>query len=178
MLQLLIFIFLTFLLVLLPFCYNHEEEASNLLRKFHFPKKLNILYSLDLRTTIKFLLNMLEFMLYKNFLVKMFWTSGFISWVIGCSLWVLNIDFFSSIFIFVSSIFCLITIFKVINLDLHEASASKMFKPKFSPYILIISVSVLTMVVLKSVAIGLTTSILLMLFLYDWRLIKQSKVKI
>ena len=178
MLQLLIFIFLTFLLVLLPFCYNREEKASNLLRKFHLPKELNILYSHDLRTTIKFQLNILEFMLHKNFLVKMFWTSGFISWVIGCSLWVLNVDFFSSIFIFVSFIFCLIAICKVTNLNLHEASASKMFKPKFSLYILIISVSVLTMVVLKSVAIGLTTSILLMLLLYDWRLIKQSKVKI
>ena len=86
-------------------------------------------------------------------------------------------DVVSLIFVCVSIIFCLLAIYDVSGLKLYDVSSLRRCKPRFTYYVLIISISVLTMVAFNSLAIGLTTNILLFLFLYNWRVFKKPKEK-
>jgi hypothetical protein len=114
-------------------------------------------------------------MFQNNFGVHFLWTSGFISWILGCCFWLLQADFVSLIFICVSIIFCLLAIYDTSGLKLYDVSALRKSELSFTPYVLIISISVLTMIAFNSLASGLTTNILLLFFLYNWKVHKKLK---
>ena len=97
------------------------------------------------------------------------------SWILGCCFWVLQADFVSLTFIVISIIGCLLAIFAVSDLNLNKFSNLRIAKLGFSIYVLIISISVVAMVAFNSLAVGLTTIILLRLFVYNWRVHEKTK---
>jgi hypothetical protein len=177
MLHLLIFIMLTFLLILFPIVSKPKNKGSNLLSSFQLPKKSSFLNYHNLFSNLTFLMNLFEYMFENNFSVHFLWTSGFIAWILGCCLWVLQIEFLSLILIFISIICCLTTIYGISDLNLSEISILRTEKLGFAPYILIVSISVLTLISFNSIAIGLTTVTLLMLFWHNWKILKKYKKK-
>ena len=176
MLHLLIFILLTFLLILFPIVSKPKNNGSNLLSSFQLEKS-NFLNHHILFSNLTFLMNLFDYMFENNFSVHFLWTSGFIAWILGCCLWVLQIEFFSLILIFISIMCCLTTIYGISDLNLSEISILRTGKLGFAPYILIISISVLTLVAFNSIALGLTTVTLLLLFWYNWKTLKKYKKK-
>jgi len=177
LIHLVIFIVLTFLLILLPVFSRPENKVASFLSNFKSSKKTWFLRPRNLLSSLIFLMNLFEYMFQNNFGVHFFWASGFISWILGCCFWVLQADVVSLIFVCVSIIFCLLAIYDVSGLKLYDVSSLRRCKPRFAHYVLIISISVLTMVAFNSLAIGLTTNILLLLLLYNWRVLKKPKEK-
>lgn len=177
MLHLLIFILLTFLLILFPVVSKPKNKSSNLFGSYQLPNKSSFLNRQNLFSNLTFLMNLFEYMFENNFSVHFLWTSGFIAWILGCCLWVLQIEIFSLILIFISIICCLTTIYGISDLNLSEISILRTGKLGFAPYILIVSTSVLILVAFSSIALGLTTVTLLMLFWYNWKMLKKYKKK-
>ena len=181
MIHLLIFIALTFLLILRPVISKFENEISSVLTNFQLPIKVSSLkpHKLlsKLLSSLIFLMNLFEYMYQNNFGVHFLWTTGFVSWIVGCGFWLLQADLVSLLFICASIIFCLVAIYDISDLKSCEISASRKSEFSVTPYILIVSISVLTMVAFNSFAIGLTANIVLLLFLYDWKVIKKLKRK-
>jgi len=173
LIHLLIFIILTFLLILFPVIFV-PKKGSIFLRNFHLPKTVNFLELQKIVPSLIYFMNLFEYMFQNSIGVHFFWTSGFISWILGCCFWVLQTDFVSFIFILISIIFCLVAIFAISDMNLNEFSTLRRAKLGFSLYVLIISISVLVMVVFNSLAGGFTTNILLLLFLFDWKVYKES----
>ena len=173
LIHLLIFIILTFLLILFPVIFV-PKKGPIFLRNFHLPKTVNFLELQKIVPSLIYFMNLFEYMFQNSIGVHFFWTSGFISWILGCCFWVLQTDFVSFIFILISIIFCLVAIFAISDMNLTEFSTLRRAKLGFSLYVLIISISVLVMVVFNSLAGGFTTNILLLLFLFDWKVYKKS----
>jgi len=122
-------------------------------------------------------MNWFDYMFQNNLSVRFFWTSGFVSWILGCYFWVLQADFVSLVFIVTSIIFCLVANFATYNMNIIEFSNLRIDKLGFSVYVLIISISVVAMVAFNSLAVGFTMNILLLLFLYDWKVYEKTKEK-
>jgi hypothetical protein len=177
MIHLLIFIFLTFLLTLLPVISKPEHKISSILTNLQSLKKASFLKPRNLLSNLIYLMNTFEYMLHNTFAVHILWTSGFISWILGCYTWLIQANLISLIFISISIIFSLSAIYDTYNLKLNDATSLKRSKLNFTPYLLIISISVLTMVAFNSLPAGLTTSVIMLLFLYDWKAFKKIKQK-
>jgi hypothetical protein len=177
LLHLLIFVFLTCLLLLLPVIPKPENKAASFLTNLQSLKKVSSLKPHNLLSTLIFLMNLFEYMFQNTFGVHFIWTAGFISWISGCCFWLLHADSASLLLICASIIFCLLAIYDTYKFKLCDVSALRRSKPSFTPYLLFISISVLTMVAFNSLAIGLTMNILFLLFLYNWRLLKKPKQK-
>ena len=177
LIHLLIFIILTFLLISFPVIYVPKKKGSIFLRNFQLPEKVNFLKPQKVVPSLICLMNLFEYIFQNNIGVQFFWTSGFMSWILGCCFWVLQADFVSLTFIVISIIGCLLAIFAVSDLNLNKFSNLRIAKLGFSIYVLIISISVVAMVAFNSLAVGLTTIILLRLFVYTWRVHEKTKEK-
>jgi hypothetical protein len=177
MIHLLIFIILTFILILFPYISVSKKKGLIFLRNFQLPKTVNFLKLQKVVPSLIYLMNLFEYMFQNSFGVHFFWTSSFISWILGCCFWVLQADFVSLSFILTSIIFCLLAIYDISDLNLNGFSNFRRAKLGFSVYILIISISVLAMVAFNSLAAGFTTNIMLLLFLYGWKVYEQTKEK-
>ena len=175
MIHLLIFIILTFLLISFPAISASKEKGFNYLKIFQSSKKVNLLKIPKLIPSFIYLMNLFEYMFQNNIGVHFIWTSGFVSWILGCCFWVLQANFISLTLIFFSIIFCLVAIFATSDININEFSNIKMNKLGISVYVLIISISVLAMISFNSIAVGFTTNILLVLFLYNLRVFKRVK---
>jgi hypothetical protein len=175
LIHLLIFIILTFLLVLFPVISVPKKKGSIFLRNFQLPKIVNFLKIQKVVPSLIYLMNLFDYMLQNNIGVHFIWTSGFVSWILGCCFWVLQVDFVSFTFILTSIIFCLVAIFAISDMNIIEFSNLRIDKLGFSVYFLIISISVVAMVAFNSLAVGFTTNILLLLFLYVLREYKKTK---
>jgi len=175
LIHLLIFILLTFLLNSFPVISAPKNNSSIFSRNFRLPKKVKFSGLQKVVPSLTYFMNLFEYMLQNNFGVRFLWTSGFISWILGCCFWVLEADFVSLFFISSSIVFCLLAILDTANLNLNELPTLRRAKLGPSVYVLIISISVVATVVSKSLAVGLTTNILLLLFLYNWRKCKKTK---
>lgn len=171
LLQLFLFILFTAIFMSFP-VIDKTEKNSNHLNKVHFQKKLDYLKTHDLYTDLIFLLNLLESIFHNGIMVNIFWITGFISWILGSSFWVLNGYFQSSIFIGISLLFCFLAFYKTIISKSYVVSFSEN-KRGFSPLYLIISISVLTMIIQGSIAVGLTLNIILMIALFNWKIITK-----
>lgn len=177
MIHLLIFIVLTFILILRPVISKSENKISSILTNRQSLKKASFLKPYNLLPNLILLMDLFEYLFQNTFGVHFLWTSGFVSWILGCCFWLLQTEFVSLLFISASTIFCLLAIYDISDLKLCEISALRKRKFSVTPYILIISISVLTMVAFNSLAIGLTMNTLLLLSLYDWKVIKKPKQK-
>jgi hypothetical protein len=71
----------------------------------------------------------------------------------------------------------LLAIYDISDLNLNGFSNFRRAKLGFSVYVLIISISVLAMVAFNSLAVGFTTNILLLLFVYNWRVFEKTNEK-
>ena len=176
MIHLLIFIVLTFLLNSFPVISAPKKNGSIFSRNFRLPRKANFLGLHEVVPSLTYFMNLFEYMLQNNFGVRFLWTSGFMSWILGCCFWVLEVEFVSLFFSLFSIVFCLLAILDTANLNLNELPNLRRAKLGPSVYVLIISISVLATVVAKSLAVGLTTNILLLLLLYNWRKHKKQKL--
>jgi hypothetical protein len=175
LIHLLIFIILTFLLVSFPVISVPKKKGSIFLRTSKLPKTANFLKIQKVVPSLIYLMNLFEYMFQNNIGVHFIWTSGFVSWILGCCFWVLQVDFVSFTFILTSIIFCLVAIFAISDMNIIEFSNLRIDKLGFSVYFLIISISVVAMVAFNSLAVGFTTNILLLLFLYVLREYKKTK---
>ena len=175
LIHLLIFIILTFLLILFPVIFVPKKKGSLFLRTSQLLKKGNFLKIRKVVPSLIYLMNLFEYMFQNNIGVHFLWSSGFVSWILGCCFWVLQADFVSLIFILTSIIFCLVTIYVTYDMNIIEVSNLRIDQLGFSFYVLIISISVVAMVAFNSLAVGFTTNILLLLFLYDLREHKKTK---
>lgn len=128
----------------------------------------------NLETGFTYFMSLFEYLFRNNFGVHFFWTAGFVSWILGCCLWVIRSEFFSLIFISISIILCLIALFDSSKISINEFYNFKVNNLRISSYILIIFISVLIMVGTNSIAIGLTSNILLLLFLHDFKVYKRA----
>lgn len=122
-----------------------------------------------------YFMSLFEYLFRNNFGVHFFWTTGLISWILGCCLWVLKLEFISLILISISIILCLIALFDSSKISLNEFYNLKINELSFSIYILIVFISVLIMIGINSIAVGLTTNILLILFVHDFKVYKRAK---
>jgi len=174
LIHLLIFIILTFLLIIFPYTTITKNKGSIFIRNFAFSKQDNFLKLQKVVPNLIYLMSVFEYLFKNNFGVHFLWTTGFISWIVGCYLWVLNVEF-SLVFISISIIFCLVALFDSFKTDLNEFLNLKKDDLGISVYILIIICSVLTMVIFNSLAVGITSSILFLLFFYDWKIYDKSK---
>jgi len=174
LIHLLIFIILTFLLILFPVIFV-PKKGSIFLRNFQFPKSFNFFKLQKVVPSLIYLMTLFEYMFQNDFAVHFFWTSGFISWILGCSFWILKADFISFVFLLTSIIFCLVAIYSISSMNLSEFSTLGKDKLGFSLYVLIISISVLVMVAFNSLAAGFTTNILLLLFLFNGKEYKKTR---
>ena len=174
LIHLLIFIILTFLLIIFPSTAIPKNKGSSFFRNFDFSKQDNFLKLQKLGPKLIYLMSVFEYLFKNNFGVHFLWTTGFISWIMGCYLWVLNVEF-SLVFISISIIFCLIALFDSFKTDLNEFLNLKKADLGISVYISIIACSVLTMIIFNSLAVGITSSILFLLFVYDWKIYDKSK---
>ncbi len=177
MIHLLIFIILTFLLILFPVISVPKKKGSSYSINFQLPKTVNFLKIQKVVPSLIYLMSLFEYMFKNNIGVHFFWTSGFVSWIVGCCFWVLQSDFISLTLILFSIIFCLVAIYTTSDMNIIEFSKLKIDKLGFSVYVLIISISVVAMVAFNSIAVGFTTNILLLLFLYNWRVFKKTREK-
>jgi hypothetical protein len=175
--HLLIFIFLSIFLISFPFISVPKKKGSGFLTNFQLAKKVNFFKLQNVVPSLIYIMNLFEYMFQNSFGVHFFWTSSFISWILGCCFWVLQADFVSLSFILISIIFCLLAIFDISDLNLHGFSNFRRAKLGFSVYVLIISISVLAMVAFNSLAVGFTTNILLLLFVYNWRVFEKTNEK-
>lgn len=173
LLHLFLFLVLSFLLVLLP-VVSVPKNGSILFREFKYAGKVSFSIKKVFPSLVS-LLKVFDYMFQNNFGVQFIWTSGFVSWALGCLLWVLEADFVSNAFVLASIFFCLVPIFTTSDLKLEEATQWSGAKFGFSVYFLVISLSVLFMVVSKSVADGVTALIILLVSLYSWREYKKTK---
>jgi hypothetical protein len=112
-------------------------------------------------------------MFQNSFCFQFYWTSGFISWILGCCFWILQADLISLNFILFSIVLCLLAGFDIFNLDLIRFSNFGRVKFGSSIYFFVISISVMIMVAFKSLADGLTANVVLLLFVYAWRVYKK-----
>ena len=174
LIHLLIFIILTFLLIIFPSNAISKNNGSIFFNKFDFSKENKFLRFQKVVPKLIYLMSVFEYLFKNNFGVHFLWTTGFISWIVGCYFWVLNVEF-SLVFISISIILCLIALFDSFKIDLNEFLNLKKGGLGISVYILIIACSVLTMVIFNSLAVGITSSILFLLFFYDWKIYDQSK---
>lgn len=125
-------------------------------------KKLDFLKFNNLVTNIKNIMNLFETILEKDFKIKLFWTLGFVTWVFGLYYWAVKAYFESSILIGVSLVLGLFAIFVTVYPKAYTISSSTQ-KIRFSPVILIVSVSSITMVALDSVANAITLCVILLI---------------
>jgi len=174
LIHLLIFIILTFLLILFP-VISVPKKGSIFLRNFQLPKTVNFKLQKVVPSLI-YLMNLFEYMFQNSFGVHFFWTSGFISWILSCYFWILQAELVSLIFILFSIILCLLAIFDISDLNLKRFSNFRRAKLGLSIYFLITSISVMTMVAFKSLAAGFTTNIVLFLFVYTWGVYKKTDI--
>jgi len=177
MIHLLIFIFLSILLTSFPFISTTKQKHNGFLTNFQSLRQINFFKLQKVVPNLIFLMNQFDYMIQSNIRVWFLWTGGFISWIFGCCFWVLQADIASLTFITTSIIFCLLAIVTISKRNIIEASNRKRVNLRLSVYVLIISMSVVTMVAFKSFAAGITMITLLLLFFYDWRVIKK-KVKV
>lgn len=108
----------------------------------------------------------------KSRLFQFCWTFGFLSWILGCYFWVINSEPVSSIFVIVSIIFCLLGLFKIRDFRKNKPDISSKENFDFGIYIVLIVISVLTMVLSKSIANGITGIISLFIV---WQAYKINK---
>ena len=121
-----------------------------------------------------YFMGLFEYLFRNNFGVQFFWTTGFISWILGCCLWVLKSEFTSLIFISISIILCLIALYDSSKISLNEFFNLKKNELSVSIYFLIIFISVVIMIGSNSIAFGLTSNILLMLLLHDFKVYRKA----
>jgi uncharacterized membrane protein len=152
-----------------------HKNGSSFSRKFRLSKKGKFLGFQKVVPSLTYFMNLFEYMLQNNFGVRFIWTAGFMSWILGCCFWVIDAEFVSLFFISASIVFCLLAILDTANIDLSELPTLRRAKLGPSVYVLIISISVIATVFFKSLAAGLTTNILLLLLLYNWRKYKKTK---
>lgn len=127
-----------------------------------------------IETGFVYFMSLFEYLFRNNFGVHFFWTTGLISWILGCCLWVLKSEFISLIFISISIILCLLALFDSSKISLNDFYNLENNELSVSIYILIVFISVLIMIGTNSIAIGLTTNILLMLFMHDFKVYKRA----
>ena len=142
------------------------------------PQLLKKFMSLDLKKMVSNtigLMNLFERMCEKSVVVHFLWIAGFISWILGCCYWVLEAEVLSLIFISGSIALGLVAIFDTFNHNLNESFDLRNGKLGFSVYVLPISISVLAMVATKSLAVGFTSNVLLLLLGYDLRTYNKNK---
>ena len=176
LIQLFIFIILTFLLITFPTIARNRKEKTVFLNNLSISKEYISNFQ-KLETGLIYFMGLFEYLFRNNFGVHFFWTTGFISWILGCCLWVLKTEIISLIFISISIILCLIALFDSSKISLNDVYNLKINELNASIYSIIISISVLIMVALNSIAIGLTTNILLMLILYDFKIYRRKNVE-
>lgn len=173
LLHLLIFVFLSTVLIALPFISPHKKNISSL-RNYHL-SPIKIFSPHNLIQISKNFAIILDYFVNTNFSFQFIWSTGFISWILACSFWVLGSKSISLIFTLVSIVLCLLTFFGKPDLDINQLSTLKKNKIGPSVYIFIIAFSVLLMIFFNSLAIGLTSISLFFLFLFDWRFYKKTK---
>ncbi len=178
MVHLLIFIFLTLLLVCFPVIHVSNKKGSSFLRNFQLPKEVNILNPQKFVPSLIYLMKLFEYMMQNSVGISFLWTPGFISWILGCCFWVLQENFVSLTFISPSIILCILAIFATSDQKLNGFSDSKTVDLGLSVYILIISISVIVMIAFYSLAVGIVTNILLLLILYDWKVYGKRQEKV
>jgi len=171
LIQLFLFLILSFLLVLLP-VVSVPKNGSIFFREFKFAGKASFSIKKVFPRFVS-LLKVFDYMFQNNFGVHFIWTLGFGSWALGCLFWVLEVGFVSYIFIIVSILFCLVPFFTTSHLNLEEVVRLSGSKFGFSVYFLAISLSVLLMIAGKSVGDGVTALFILLISVYSWR--KYSK---
>jgi hypothetical protein len=153
-----------------------SKNTRSILRNLNVSKEVKSLKIQKVVHKLIYFLSLFEYLFKNNFAVHFFWTTGFISWVVGSSLWVLKAEFISLAFISISIILCLIALFDSSKKNLSESyDLKKLDELGISVYTLIIVSSVLIMIIFNSIAIGLTTNILLILFFYNWKVYEKSK---
>lgn len=174
MIHLLAFIFLSIFFVSLPFISVPQKKDFGFLTKFQFPKKVKFFKLQSIVPSLIYLMNLFECIIKSNLRVRFIWITGYISWILGCCFWVLQANIVSIAFISASIIFCFLAIAVMLKTNLPKLSDLRRTKLGLSVYVLIISASVVAMVAAKSLGLGITTSIVLLLFLYDWKVYKNS----
>ena len=177
LIQLFIFIILTFLLLTFPALAKNRKEKAGFLNNLSISKEDNFNFQ-KLKNNLTYFMRLFEYLFRNNFGVHFFWTTGFISWILGCCLWVLKTEIISLIFISISIILCLIALFDSSKISLNDVYNLKINELNASIYSIIISISVLTMIALNSIGIELTTNILLILILYDFKVYRRKKLSL
>lgn len=168
-----IFIILTFLLMIFPSIAKNRKEKTAFLDGLGKSNEDN--FNLQkLESGFVYFMSFFEYLFRNNFGVHFFWTTGLISWILGCCLWVLKSEFISLVFISISIILCLIALFDSSKISLNDFYNLKINELSVSIYSLIVFISVLIMIATNSIAIGLTTNILLMLFMHDFKVYKSA----
>lgn len=174
LLHLLLFPILTFLLALLPLGFFSRSSFSFFSQKFGFQKLGNFLKPQNFISNFEYLMNLFAFMYHNSFGVHFLWATGFVSWFLGCSFAVLNVDSVSMTFTIAGVGLCLLA-FLSINGVRIDSSDLENFEVRYSVYVLLFSFSVVVMVLADSLAAGFTTLVLLGVFLFVWRMYKDTR---
>lgn len=160
-------------MIRLPVIKGSKENISKDFLKFDL-KKINLSSINTFIIKIKYHMNLLETLFENNDFVKIFWTSGFITWIIGSYFWVVKVYFPSSIFIGLSVVLSLISLFGTVIPRVATFSLADR-KLTTSPVILIMTFSVLIMIAFTSVGTGFTSSVILFPAFYTYKSIYHQK---
>ena len=170
MLHLIVFLFLSFLLILFTGVFFSKEKSRFFALNLRYKNKSRFKIFQDFIHSFRYLLSIFDLVLKNNFRIHFIWTMGFILWIFGCCFWVLRIEMFSLTLVSASIVFCLMAIFSTSNLEFNNANNLSKTGLNFSIYVLIISISVLTSILFNSLATGLSILIFLFIFSYSWNM--------
>jgi len=148
-------------MITLPVINGIEGKSLKKLLDFIVQKNLQQLKFNDVITNIKYIMHLFETILENNCMIKIFWTLEFVTWIFGSYYWAVKAYFQSSLFIGLSLVLGLIAMLVTVFPKAYTVSFSTR-KLRFSPVIAIVSFSIITMVVLNSVANAFTLCVILL----------------